>query len=199
MKPFLAWRGLHFFATRFGWPALKRAAFDAKYQSGDWAFTLECPELVDLVVHHCQQGRIAVLGCGSNALGRALPEASYSSLTGFDLSPDAIAFAREHSPSDQDFTVADMTTFTPAFASFNLMVFPESLYYVPAAQTLEVLRRVAGGLTASGRIIATFAQPDRYAGHLNIIRANFRIEESRPLVSGKSRHAIIFQPHQPVS
>src|ERR1700728_4624516 len=93
VQKFLGLRGIHYFATRFGWRSLRRISFDEKFRKGDWIFAGENPDLVQLVEKYSSNGHILALGCGTASIAGALNPQSFQSFLGLDLSVEAIARA----------------------------------------------------------------------------------------------------------
>ena len=94
----------------------RSAWFDAVYETaGDdaaavpWADLAPKAELVDWLAAHPGDGQLAVdVGCGLGDNAEALAQAGYRT-TGFDLSPKAVAWARQRFPqSAVDYRAADL-------------------------------------------------------------------------------------------
>lgn len=91
------------------------------------------------------------LGCGSGLLSDYLPVGRY---TGVDVAENAVREAAcQHKGS---FVCAAAEVYVPD-AAFDVIVFNESLYYLPAPQ--EVLRRYRAYLTERGRLVVSLYQP----------------------------------------
>jgi trans-aconitate methyltransferase len=183
--------GVHFLATRFGSDALRKQSFDEKYRDGTWNFAADrSSEMVALVEGYAQQGQILVLGCGTAAIASALDAGKFASLLGVDLSEEAIARARKQENEKIRFQVGDMLKHQCA-TSYDLILFPESIYYVSVFRRKRLLKRLAQCLTKGGRIMVTLAQPNRYAGTLRMIRRCFQVVEDRYFLESK-RYLIVF-------
>lgn len=164
---------IHYAARRFGWPALKRAAYDAKFQCGDWAAAkTENPQVIAAVVRHTKGGRIAVLGCGMNTLGASLPANGYSELIGLDLSGFAIANNRSQNYNNQSFHIADMTNWSDGIF-FDCVVFHESIYYLTESQIIETIRHWKTQMNSGGVFVVTIAQAERYSAIGELIHEKY--------------------------
>lgn len=186
--------GVLFFVTRFGGTSLRRLAFNEKYDSGAWAFLDNSvnPQIARLVEKYSGGGSILSAGCGPGALLTKLEPAAYRKFYGFDISLSAIAKARRlHYPKTQ-FDVSDIQTFQCA-ASFDLILFEESLYYVNVLWRRRVLRRYTKMLKPNGSIIVTVAHPNRFKDILRHIGSHYEVIERGPFESGEGVF-IVFRP-----
>lgn len=190
-KRLLRLRGIHWLATRFGPRLLRAYSFDEKYRSGDWNFSSDNTELARLVEAYSNGGHVLVLGCGTCPIARELTPGSFASLLGVDLSSEAIARARQAAGETVRFETGDMVQYR-CTRRYDVILFSESLNYVPRYAREALLRRLASDLTVAGRIIVSISQPDRYASLLEMIRARFAVDESRPLESG-GRWVMVFR------
>jgi len=183
-------RGIHWLITRFGGKRLCRLSFDEKYKSGDWAFGSETRDLVQLVEKYSSSGHVLALGCGAAPIAGALNPVSYRSFLGIDLSSEAIAIARKQANNRIRFETGDMVSYRCS-RKYDVILFPDSLYYVPFFARKRLLVKLCRGLTARGKIIVVIAHPDRYAGILKMIRQNFAVDVDREL-EGTKRHVLVF-------
>lgn len=150
------WRGgLH----RYAPAAVKRWLWDREFQSGKW----DCLEqmagdcLYPYIEKYAHGGSILDLGCGPGATANNLPQGSYACYVGVDISETALEKARARSARDgrsllTHFQQGDLARYQPAQA-FNVIVFGDSLYYVPASQHAAVLARYATCLLPNGVMI----------------------------------------------
>lgn len=181
---------IHYAAHRFGWPSLRAKAFDAKYNSGHWTDMDECHEVIRAVERINAGGRIIVLGCGTNALGRGLSPYSYSILNGLDMSSEAIARSTKSAPPAQRFYLADMENFADG-TEYDTVVFHESINYISPSKVVAVLGHWIKQLRLNGRIIITIAQAERYKPLLDLVRNNFPVIEDNPVKPGKERRIMV--------
>lgn len=196
LRRLLAARGIHFLVTRFGPRRLRILAFDEKYIRGDWStLTDGSGELPVLTRNYLHEGDLLIMGCGGSSVLSAFGAGDLNSALGVDLSPEAIRIASQYSSAKVAFEVADMTSFKP-MRSFDVILFSESLYYIPADHQARLLRRLSDYLKPSGVYIATFAQPLRHRYILETIRQRFEVIEDRPFAASR-RHLMVFRPMAP--
>jgi len=183
--------GIHYVIRRFGSVKLRSRAFDAKYECGDWSFQNDTNELPELIQRYLNKGDLLIMGCGSTPVLADLEAAGLNSALGIDLSPEAIRLANRFASERISFQVSDMETFESSSA-YDVILFSESLYYIPLSRQVQLLQRLAGFLKANGVFIVTLAQPGRYRAILELIRTNYLVLEDRSF-SGSVRHLIIFR------
>lgn len=191
MYPILSLPIIHYIARRFGWPSLRKSTLDARFKSGRWTHYEEPPEFVNLVERNSGNDKIVVLGCGGNSLGRKLNPAKYCYMIGVDLSLTAILMARKDAPIRQIFFISDMTLWRTK-EPVDLVVFSESIYYLPIEKIVPMLDYWRANLTTNGRIIATFAFPERYSKMIKTIGTRYNILEQKCIMPDSKRLALIF-------
>jgi trans-aconitate methyltransferase len=191
IQRFLSLRGIHYLVTRFGWKKLRSLSFDGKFQSGDWSFSAESPELVNLVEKYATHGHILALGCGTAPIASVLNPDSFESFLGVDLSKEAIRMAAQRANEKVRFETGDMMKHR-CTREYDVILFSNSLYYVSWWSRKSFLRRLTQSLSPGGRIIVSLAQPHRYAGMVAMIRRTFSVDLDRALGSGDG-HVLIFR------
>jgi SAM-dependent methyltransferase len=191
-RQLLAAKGIHYLATRFGWRKLRSMAFDEKYRRGDWNFSADgTGELAPVLCRYLGEGDLLVMGCGGASILKDLEAANLKSALGIDLSPEAIRLAGRFASEKISFQLADMVTFRCPHP-YDVILFSESLYYVPGTKQESLLRRLAESLKPGGVFVVTIAQARRYMDILDGIRKNFAVLEDCPF-SGSDRHLIVFR------
>ena len=191
-KRLLAAKGIHYFVTRFGPERLRSIAFDEKYRKGDWDFYAEEPEELRSVVRtHLRQGDLLIMGCGGASILEGLEEDSFSSALGIDLSQEAIQLASRYLTEKISFQQANMLEFVSP-QSYDVILFSESLYYVPLSLQEEFLHRILRDLKLGGVVIVTIAQSERYEESIQLIRQNFDIIEDKSFLDS-TRHILVFR------
>lgn len=190
----LALPGVHYIASRFLGKRLQSAAFDAKYRAGQWGTAKESEPLAREIGLLACGGNILSLGCGSNALGQLIDPFLYDRFVGVDLSYEALEIARRGAAAKAYFFHDDMESFLNWNTTrFQVVVFPESIYYVPLSSVLDILTRIFWRIPIdTGCIVVTISDPVKHAGYIKLIRDNFRVDTDQP-VSGKTRHLLIFR------
>ena len=193
IQKLLKMRGVHFLATRFGPRHLRKLAFDEKFRSGEWDFSNDGPrELMDLVELQANRGDILLMGCGSASILKDLSPESYSSLLGIDLSHEAIHLASTYAGPKVSFQQADMTRFK-CQKPYDLIIFSESINYVPFFQRKRYLQKICEDLRPGGSILVTISQSKRYRNIFSMINKNFKVLADRQF-AGSTRRLILFQP-----
>ncbi len=193
LSAILRLRGIHFLATRFGPASIKARAFDEKYRSGVWNFSQDGPkELADAVVRHAKHGDLLIMGCGSASILQNLAEANFSSVLGVDLSAEALELARHRAGPKVTFEQRNMVTYQ-CNKTYNVILFSESINYVPNSERRRLLARLCTYLKPDGVIIVTIAQAKRYESIIMMIRQHFEICEDRGF-AGSERHLLVFRP-----
>jgi|GEM_PF-987266 len=191
-KQLLAAKGIHYFVTRFGPTRLRSLAFDEKYRRGDWNFKGESSdELSSTIRKYLHGGDLLILGCGGASILDGFEPTAFSSVLGLDLSAEAVRLASRFARENILFQTGDMVTFQCPRA-YDVILFSESLYYVPPSQQEEVLKRLVGHLKLGGVFIVTLAQSKRYHAIIELIRRCFQIVEDRKF-SGSERHLLVFR------
>ena len=191
-KQLLAARGIHYAVTRFGPAWLRGLAFDAKYQRGSWRFQEEVTgELSAVVRQYLKKGDLLVMGCGGASILAGLEADGLNSALGIDLSEEAIRLAKRYASEKVSFQRADMISFVCP-KKYDVILFSESLNYVPHGSLDAFLERLVADLKPGGSIISTLAQPKRYEEILKHIRQRFAVEVDCNF-SGSVRHLIVFR------
>ena len=182
-RKILTTRGILYVLTRFCGSNLRSRSFDEIYKNGRWINTEEHytkgvhKELVELVEKYARQGRILDMGCGTGALGVSLNPNTYESYQGVDISTKAIEFAKKEENTKIHYEIGEIKNYVSK-KNFDLIVFKESLYYVPFFRK-KLLNKYAKNLRPDGLFIVTIIQHERFARLANMIRKNFNIIEDR--------------------
>jgi 2-polyprenyl-3-methyl-5-hydroxy-6-metoxy-1,4-benzoquinol methylase len=191
LRRLLGIRGIHYFATRFGPRKLRGLAFDEKYRSGDWNFSTDgTGELSAVICRYLREGDLLIMGCGGASILQDLEASKLKSALGIDLSQEAIRLAGRFASEKISFQLADMVTFQCP-RPYDVILFSESLNYVPGTEQKLFLQRLSESLKPGGVFVVTIAQARRYAEILEGIRKNFDVLEDHPF-SGSNRHLMVF-------
>ncbi len=150
------WRGL---VQSWGTSAMKRALWNKEFAAGRWRFiehTADDP-IYSLLEKYCGGGCLLDLGCGTGNTGCELRADAYVSYTGVDISDVALQTARERSRqlgrADKNrFCQADIAEFNPD-TEYDVILFRESIYYIPRVKLLPLLERYAQWLKPRGVFI----------------------------------------------
>jgi SAM-dependent methyltransferase len=165
-----------------GTAAMKAWLWDDEFSRGRW----DClDETAGDAVYACVQkfaggGRILDLGCGSGTTAIELEPGSYHHYTGVDISEFAVEKARLRSARHRlenvtRFTRGDIFSYEPS-GSFDVILFRDSIYYVPHSRIAGMLQRYTRHLRRSGVIIVRMANgSDRYNSIVRAIEQRFHI------------------------
>lgn len=178
--------------TRYAGSALRRCAFDQYYRSGRWDYLDKdhSLEVVKVVEKYAIKGRILDMGCGTGILASMLNSDSFEYYLGVDASQEAISLAQKRKDVKINFEVSDIQSYQ-CKAKFDVIIFEESLYYVPFFHR-RLLNRFAQSLYPGGLFIVTVADPARFAGMIRMIRKNYHIIEDRNFLNSK-RLLLVFR------
>jgi len=192
LKAILTVPGILYFFTRFGGSALRRQAFNQKYRDGSWDYfdKEHSPEMAKVIEEYAKKGRILDMGCGTGILASLLDADSFTYYRGVDASTEAIALAQKRKGENIYFEIGDIQSYE-CKDDFDLIVFEESLYYVPIFRR-RLLRRFAQHLRHGGLFVVTVADPRRFKGMIRMIRKNFQIIEDRCFQESK-RLLLVFR------
>ncbi len=170
---------VHYILTRFGSPRLRSWAFDQKYSKCAWYRfdDTRSPVIVNSVERYARKGRVLDLGCGAGYLASHLNPDCFESYLGVDISSEAISKAQKRKTEKINFEVGDIQDYK-CKEEYDLIVFEESLYYVPFFRR-RLLRRYARCLRPGGLFLVTVRDPDRFRGMIRMIRKDFQVVEDR--------------------
>lgn len=151
-----ALRGL---VQRYGTADIKKSLWDREFASGRWdcldSMAEDC--LYSYVEKYAKEGSILDLGCGPGSTGNELNGESYGFYTGVDISDVAIEKARSrternHRSAKNEYFQSDIHIYVPA-RSYDVIVFGDSIYYVPEPSHSRMLGRYSDYLNQGGVFI----------------------------------------------
>jgi SAM-dependent methyltransferase len=136
------------------------------------------------------------LGCGEGKTENELDQQAYKECIGVDISDVAIARAKAWSErtgrvDKNKFYCSDIARFVPS-QEFGLILFRDSLYYVPLHRIKATLDRYLDFLKECGCFVVRLFDGIRYAPLGEIIGANFSVQLKRFSEAGAV--VIVFQP-----
>jgi SAM-dependent methyltransferase len=188
-------RGL---TQRYGTQTIKKKLWDAEFSSGRWRCLENMPD--DCVYAHVERyahhGSILDLGCGPGTTGTELPADSYTRYTGVDISGVAVGKARKraeesHRADKNRYLQGDIFSYVPT-ATHDVILFGDSLYYVPQRLILSMLKRYAPYLTEKGVFVARI-YGRRYQKIVDIIENHFNVVEQHVYgIAGDEVFVIVF-------
>lgn len=169
---------------KWGSSARKKAIWDEEFSSGQWDY-LECT--ADDPIYHwlekySNNGSILDLGCGSSNTGNELDVSKYCSYTGVDISEKAIQRAVVRSMNNDrrdknEYFCEDMSSYIPRMC-YDVILFRESLFYIPRSQIKGVLGRYADYLKETGVFIVRMCDRNKYDSIVRLIEKNHQVLDS---------------------
>jgi predicted TPR repeat methyltransferase len=196
--------GLRGVLQGYGSLKVKSALWNAEFASGHWD-SLEKTSgdcVYPWVEKYAVHGSILDLGCGSGSTGVELALDSYRDYTGVDISDVALANAEERSQEagraqKNRFDKSDFSSYTPG-GKYNVILFRESIYYVPQRKVKPMLDGYAGHLAASGVFIVRLfdGDSDRSRQLVKMFENDFNVLE-RYTHPDSPALIVIFEPDFP--
>jgi len=168
---------------RWGSSNVKRRLWNHEFSSGRWKSLDTTPG--DIIYHYvekyCRNGSILDLGCGSGNTGCELDARKYTRYTGVDISDVALEKARSRSEACQrgllnQYYQSDVSTYVPN-QTYDVILFRESLYYIPLPRTASTLQRYARFLKEWGVFIVRWHTANIPENLLESIQTHFVIVE----------------------
>jgi len=189
---FLLWR-----LQAYGTPSIKKFLWNVQFSGGRWNCLHATPGdcVYAYVEKYARDGSILDLGCGSGNTGNELEAKAYRHYTGVDISDVAVAKARrrteENRRADKNVYIqSDILTYAPT-QSHDVILFRDSLYYVPAAKIRAMLERYSRSLNPAGVFMVRLygVGGSKQTTILDIIERNFKIVEKH--LSEEPKAAVI--------
>jgi SAM-dependent methyltransferase len=186
----------------YGTRAIKQRLWNSEFSSGRWDCLDETRGdcVYRFLERYANGGRILDLGCGSGTTALELAPACYRHYTGVDISQVAIDKARRRSEALQttgrhEFRQADIFSYVAA-GRFDIILFRDSIYYVPHARIAAMLGRYAGCLNDCGVFIVRMAGGrDAYAAIVEAIEGAFDVVETHVSEDPKAC-VLVFRPRR---
>lgn len=184
----------------YGTRSIKRRLWDDEFSRGRWDCLDETRGdcVYPYVEKHAKGGRILDLGCGSGSTGIELLETAYGHYTGVDISEVAIDKARRRGDDSgrsgrHSYFQADIFSYVPA-GTFDVILFRDSIYYVPHGKIVGMLDRYASYLRDTGVFVVRMASgSDKYSAIVNAIENHFDIIE-KYVCDQPQAVVIVFRP-----
>lgn len=143
----------------YGIKSMKRSLWNAEFSRGRWDCLQTSPGDVvyGCIEKYANKGSILDLGCGSGSTGNELDATADGDYTGVDISDLANEMARrragENGRADKNnYLQADISDYVPT-QQFNVILFRDSIYYVPRAKIKRMLDRYSQYLREGGVFI----------------------------------------------
>ena len=170
----------------YGPAGLKKRVWDAEFSHGRWNCLDQTFDdcVYPVVERYAARGAILDLGCGSGNTGNELAAASYQHYTGVDISEAALEKARTRTSANgrlrtNEYVQSDIFSYMPV-RQFDVILFRDSIYYVPHRRITGMLTRYAAYLRPGGVFIVRMANgAGKYQPIVNAIENGFEVVEKR--------------------
>ncbi len=156
MKARNMFRGL---VQAYGPEFAKRYLWNREFSAGRWDFLdTKVDNTTQLKIErYANKGHILDLGCGAGTTGLELGSDKYTSYTGVDISEVAVEKAKIRAQqlgrdATNEYQAADILAYVPN-RHFDLILFGDSIYYIPHAQIRSLLRRYSSYLANAGAFL----------------------------------------------
>jgi SAM-dependent methyltransferase len=166
----------------YGNRRIKRYLWNTEFSKGQWncldGTTGDC--LYPYLEKYANQGSILDLGCGSGNTGNELPEGCYGEYIGVDISDVAIGKSQQRSEENgraakNRYFQSDIFSYVPA-QQFDVILFRDSIYYVPQTKIKVMLERYASFLKPGGAfVVRMWSGSGKYKPIVDGIEANFSV------------------------
>ena len=172
---------------KWGGTRIRERIWNREFSGGRWNCLKDTPDdcVYQFVEKYCDGGSILDLGCGSGSTGNELNIAQYGSYTGVDVSGVAIEMAIKRSQYNNRnkknaFYQSDIYDYTPS-RKFNVILFRDTIYYLPLKQIKPLLKRYSTHLEDNGFFIVRMFDKESGAQYIDLIKRNHKlIEEYAP-------------------
>jgi SAM-dependent methyltransferase len=185
----------------YGTAAIKKRLWNREYADGRW----DCLDdtrgdcVYRFVERYAAGGTILDLGCGSGSTANELSLTTYRGYTGVDISEVALTKARERSAENgregrTSYVRSDIYRYVPN-GRFDVILFRDSIYYIPPARISGMLERYASYLRKDGVFVVRMASEQKYRGLARAIEDRFDILE-RHVSHAPEAIVIVFRPRR---
>ena len=171
---------------RWGSTYRKKAIWDEEFSTGQWEFIDHTDDdaIYAYLEKYSNNGSILDLGCGSGNTGNEMAAAKYGSYTGVDISENAIQMAVGRSEKNRrgdknEYVCADISLYTPR-KTYDIILFRESIFYIPKYKICNVLDRYNGYLKETGVFIVRICDRKKYASIVRVIERHYHVVDSSP-------------------
>lgn len=175
------------FLKRWGTPAAKQRVWDSEYRSGHWTYIREDAKnksrdpIYGFLERYGAAGTILDLGCGGSMTALEM-KPGFREYVGVDISEEAVVKARaslngQGELSDRfRFYAGDIISFIPG-EKFSVILFRESLYYIPFHRIRSMLLRYSNFLASDGVYLIRLCDRRRYRNIITLLERNFTVRE----------------------
>lgn len=181
----------------YGTRRLKSCLWDRHFSRGRYGLhSSEGDFLYPLLEKYTGGGCILDLGCGVGNTGSELPADAYAEYIGVDVS--RVATVKAIARTEQDgrsgknhYLCSDILTYAPTH-KFNVILFRDSIYYLPKGKIKATLDRYTNFLVEDGVIILRLIDGlGRYKGTVDEVDRNFTVIERHVSADPANCNAIL--------
>ena len=166
---------------KWGTAATKKAIWDAEFSSGQWDYldSTGGDPIYPYLEKYSNHGTILDLGCGSSNTGNELDVSKYRSYTGVDISESAIrrALARcikNRRQSKNEYVCEDISAYVPQMR-YDIILFRESIFYIPRYQIRQVVNRYSHFLKESGVFVVRMCDRNKYRSIVSLVERHYNV------------------------
>jgi SAM-dependent methyltransferase len=168
---------------RWGSPQMKRCLWNEEFSNGRWGFIENTSGdiIYPIIEKYSRNGAILDLGCGSGNTGCELNPDKYSHYTGVDISDVAIEKAMKrsmanHRNNKNSYFQSDITTYTPS-QKYDVILFRESIYYIPRLKIKPTLGRYANFLKREGIFVIRCHDQHQGSSIIDLLSEDYILKE----------------------
>jgi len=171
----------------WGATTTKRKVWNKEFANGRWDYIENTPGdcIYGFIEKYGRNGSILDLGCGSGNTGNELESERYGDYTGVDISDIAVQKAIERTTRNgrskkNSYFASDICAYAPS-QKYDIILFRESIWYIPHRKLKAVLDRYRQYLKESGVFVVRMYDRQALEDVALLIKANFDvIEEHLP-------------------
>lgn len=191
----------------WGGAGVRKQIWDFEFKHGCWDFLDDLSQaereagkrdvVLDVLDSHSHGRSILDLGCGKGRTGWEIAD-TYHEYVGVDISAEAIRFATAYGQDNparkakNNYLVADISNFTPPH-QFSIILFRESLPYIPTNDIRALLEHYARFLSKDGVLIVRLHDRMKFRKIQVVIDEHFQVLQKLEL-ENSSAVILVFAP-----
>lgn len=186
---------------RWGSAVAKKQLWDQEFGNRQWDY-LEHTDNDPIYVYlekYEDKGNILDLGCGSGNTGNELNWSKYAHYNGVDISEVAIQKAElrtreNHRQAKNKYVCCDIESYVP-HQQYDVILFRESIFYIPVRRIKAVLNRYSRYLRPNGIFLIRMCDREKYKPILDIIDETYSVID-KYLVDGAKDIIVVFRSEE---
>ena len=171
---------------RWGSTSTKKTIWDEEFAIGQWDYIDHTRDDVIYLFldKYSNNGSILDLGCGSGNTGNEIDVSKYESYTGVDISENAIQRAlirskNNHRQDKNEYVCDDISLYVPS-KRYDIILFRESIFYLPKTKIKDVLKGYSYYLKEKGVFIVRMCDRKKYESIIRLIEKYYHVLERSP-------------------